>query len=313
MPVARSPGSTAPNAYIPDANTAAQAVIKGEVDIFEYPPTDMLPVLARSPDVVLQIADQFGATNIARPNHLVPPTSNPKIRLAMLYASNQTEVLDAMIGNKDLQKPCWAVFICGTPLDTQAGIGAWATPGPDNLAKAKALMAEAGYKGEKIVIMNPTTDQAISALVVTSASQLQKAGFNVELQNTDWATLVTRRTVKDDPAKNPNGWHVVHTWSSNSGLANPLMNVLAPTPCDGSNWPGWPCDEQLDSIRREYATAASDAERKDVAARYQARFYETVPYIPLGSFVRKIAYRKSLSGVLTVPNNKLPFWNIEKK
>ena len=28
-----------------------------------------------------------------------------------------------LIGNPDYEIPCWAVFVCGTPLESQAGIG----------------------------------------------------------------------------------------------------------------------------------------------------------------------------------------------
>ena len=297
--------------YNPDHATAVQALIAGEFDLFEYPPTDLLPLLQRSPDVVVEIANKFGFGNVMRPNHLVPPFNNAKVRQAMLYATDQGQVLDAMVGNKDLQSVCWAVFGCDTPLDTKSGIGSWASPNPANIAKAKALLAEAGYKGEPIVVMNPTTDQQISAMAVMSASQLEKAGFKVDLQNMDWATLVQRRAIKDDPKVNKAGWNVFYTWGNNALAANPLTNNTVATQCDGKNWFGWPCDETLETIRAEFATATTDAQRKDIVDRFQARFYEIVPYVPMGRFQQKIAYRKTVTGVLG--NAKLPFWNIEKK
>jgi peptide/nickel transport system substrate-binding protein len=297
--------------YNPDPATAVQALIVGEFDLYEYPPTDLLPLLAKSPDITVEIANKFGFGNVLRPNHLVAPTNNPKIRQAMLYATDQGQVLDAMVGNKDLQSTCWAVFGCGTPLDSKAGLGSWVTPGPANIAKAKSLMAEAGYKGEPIVVMNPTTDPQISAMAVMSANQLKEAGFNVDLQNMDWATLVQRRAIKDDPAANRSGWHVFYTWGGNALAANPLTNNTVATQCDGKNWFGWPCDEALEKIRAEFAGATSDAQRKDIADRFQARFYEVVPFVPMGRFQQKIAYRKNVSGVLG--GAKLPFWNIEKK
>jgi peptide/nickel transport system substrate-binding protein len=297
--------------YNPDPATSVQALVAGEFDLYEYPPVDLLPILQKSPDIVVEVANKFGFGNVMRPNHLVHPTNNPKIRQAMLYATDQEQVLNAMIGNKDLQSTCWAVFGCNTPLDTKSGVGSWATPGPANIAKAKALLAEAGYKNEPIVVMNPTTDTQISAMAVMSASQLKAAGFNVELQNMDWATLVQRRALKDDPATNKAGWHVFYTWGNVALAANPMTNNTVATQCDGKNWFGWPCDEQLEKIRAEFASATSDAQRKDIVDRFQARFYEVVPYVPMGRFQQKIAYRKNVSGVLG--GGKLPFWNIEKK
>ena len=57
-----------------------------------------------------------------------------------------------MIGFAEYEKPCWAVFICGTPFETHAGVGAWANGDKKaNIEKAKQLLKEAGYKGEKVV------------------------------------------------------------------------------------------------------------------------------------------------------------------
>mgnify|MGYP003348532014 CR=1 FL=1 len=66
----------------------------------------------------LIIINAGGFTPILRPNHLVAPTNNPKVRQAMLYAMNQSDSLAAMVGNKSLEKECWAVFACGFPLET---------------------------------------------------------------------------------------------------------------------------------------------------------------------------------------------------
>ncbi len=59
------------------------------------------------------------------------------------------------------------------------------------------MIAEAGYKGEKIVVMDGV-DQPVAhtqALVVTEL--LKKLGLNVDLQAMDWGTLVTRRASKE--------------------------------------------------------------------------------------------------------------------
>src|SRR5262249_19930008 len=146
----------------------------------QYPPTDFYQLLESSPGVKTEVINKFGFNAIMRPNHLAKWTNNAKIRQAMLYAMDQQQSLDAMVGKKDLEKPCWAVFICGTPLENNAGVGALATPGPANVAKAKQLLAEAGYKNEPIVMMDPSQDQTlISAMTKVSAQLLKNAGFNV--------------------------------------------------------------------------------------------------------------------------------------
>jgi peptide/nickel transport system substrate-binding protein len=296
--------------YIPDANTRVQAVLKGEADAIEVIPPDLLAPLYASPNVEVRVMDKIGNQTMLRPNSLVPPFNNPKVRQALLYAVDQDQYLQVMQNDPKMRTLCWAVFMCGTPLETKSGVNNdWAAPGAKP-AKAKQLLAEAGYKNEPIVLMEPADQPVISALTQISAQLMRQAGFNVDVQTMDWATLVSRRPIKEAPSVNKGGWHVFHTWGTGPFMSDPLMNSGAQTPCDGSNWFGWPCDQTLENIRLEYLNADTDAKRKDVVERYQVRFYETVPYVPLGQFVGPIAYRKELKGV--IQDIRLSMWNIEK-
>ena len=65
-----------------------------------------------------------------------------------------------------------------------------------NLAKAKDLIHEAGYKGEKIVLLSATDQPIVHGQALVTLDALRKAGLNVELQANDWGTLITRRAFK---------------------------------------------------------------------------------------------------------------------
>ena len=296
--------------YLPDPNTRVQAVLRGEADTIEVIPPDLLPLLKASPNIEVRVMDKIGNQTMLRPNHLVPPFNNPKVRQALLYAVDQDQYLQVMQSDPSMRTLCWSVFMCGTPLESKAGVNNdWAAPGAKP-AKAKALLAEAGYKNEPIVLMDPSDQPVISALTQISAQLMRQAGFNVDVQTMDWATLVSRRPVKEAPSVNKGGWHVFHTWGTGPFMSSPLMNSGAQTPCDGRNWFGWPCDDMLEKTRLEYLDADTPAKRMDMVERYQKRFYETVPYLPLGQFVGPIAYRKELKGV--IQDIRLSFWNVEK-
>jgi peptide/nickel transport system substrate-binding protein len=297
---------------IPDANTAVQALIKGEVDIIEIPQTDLLPLIRKDPNITVKVIDRVGTQAIYRMNHLIPPFNNAKARQALLYATgDQKDYLASMIGNPEYEKPCWAVFICGTPFETQAGIGDWAKGDKKaNVEKAKALLKEAGYKGEKVVILDPVEAHLAHSQAVVTAQKLREIGMNVDLQAIDWGTQSARRQIKDPPEKNPGAWNIFHTWGGGLAMNNPLSNTPTPSACDGKNWFGWPCDEELEKIRLEFPLAPPE-KQKEIVERLQKRFYEVVPYIPAGQFYAPIAYRKSLHGILDTP--RLVLWNIEKK
>jgi peptide/nickel transport system substrate-binding protein len=299
--------------YIPEAATATQALAAGEVDMVEIPSGDLLPVLRKNPDVVVRVIDPVGTQAIMRPNHLVPPFNNEKARQALLYlVGDQRDYLEAMVGDAQLEVPCWAVLVCGTPLETQAGVGAWAKGDQKaNIAAAKALFKEAGYKGEKVVVLDAADAPLAHAQALVMAEKLKEADVNVDLQAMDWSTMLGRRAVKDDPATNRAGWNLFFTWSGGLAANNPMTNVGLQTPCDGSNWFGWPCDEEMNKTRLSFFSATTPEAQKKVIDALQTEFYKEVPYVPGGVFKAPTAYRKNLSGVLDTA--RLVLWNIEKK
>ena len=83
---------------IPDAATAANALVTGEVDWLEMPMPDLLPMLQRAPNVVTGRLDKWGFISQLRPNHVTAPTNNVKLRRAILAAIDQREVMDAIMG-----------------------------------------------------------------------------------------------------------------------------------------------------------------------------------------------------------------------
>src|SRR4029078_12332203 len=145
---------------------------------------------------------------------LIPPFNNAKARQALLYATgDQKDYLASMIGYADYERPCWAVFICGTPFETQAGGGDWAHSNKtDKIEKAKQLLKEAGYKGEKVVILDPVEAHLAHSQEVVTAQKLREIGMHVALQAIDWGTQSARRQIKDPPDKNPGAWNIFHTW-----------------------------------------------------------------------------------------------------
>lgn len=295
--------------WIADPSIAAQALIAGEVDAVALPAHELLPMLKAAPNVTVRTLDRLGAHAIVRVNHLIPPFNNPKVREAMLWTIDQKDYLAAMVGTPEIEKECWAIFVCGAPYESRAGIGEWAK-GP-NLDKARALLKEGGYQGERVVIMDPTDLPLVHAATIMTAQNLRSIGMNVELQATDWSTLSSRRPIKEHPDEKRGGWHVFHTTGPGIAQSNPLGNSVVPTPCDGKNYAGWPCDEALEKTRLEFITADTPEKQQAVIDRVQEHFYRVLPYIILGQFMAPVAYRDSLEGVLEAP--RLVLWNIEKK
>jgi peptide/nickel transport system substrate-binding protein len=295
---------------IPDATTAAQALMSGEVDVLTFPQLALMQVLERAPGVTVELLNTVGEQGILRVNHLVPPFNNPKAREALLYVlGNQVDHLAAIVRSPNLQKPCWSVFGCGMPLESRAGIGDW-TAG-SNMEKARALFREAGYDGRPIVIIDPPSNDRIHAMSLVTAQKLRQAGLTVDVQAMDIGAWASRRNERGDPRTTPNGWHIFHTHGKVAAQGDPLANSAAVTTCDGRNWVGWPCDETLAGMLDAYAFTAPDARGPWVEA-FQKRFYEVLPYVPVGQFLLPTASRTNVTGLLAGPGYPV-MWNVQKR
>jgi peptide/nickel transport system substrate-binding protein len=292
--------------YIPDSATASAALNAGEADWYEQPPTDLLPVFTGNPDIVVATVDPLGNQGVLRFNHVQPPFDNLKLRQAVLNLVDQQGYMRAAVGNPKYWKTCAAIFGCGTPFETNAGADAL-LKGPDP-AKAKQLIADSGYKGEKIVLLDATDQPIVHAQALVTLAMLRQAGLNVELQAMDWGTLITRRASK--APIDQGGWNVFHTWTAAPDLLSPAVNA-ALRANDGKSWFGWPSDPNLEGLIDQWFKASDLSAQKKVAADIQTEAYANdVPYVPTGQFVIPTAYRKSLHGIIIAP--VVFFWNVGK-
>lgn len=286
-----------------DAQTAMSALLRGEIDIWEAPPHDLLPVLAESEDVVIRNRNPQGNLTFMRMNWTQAPFDNVKIRQAVLHAIAQEDFLIAQIGDPEYYRLCGAVFGCNTPHESEEG--AVQLDGP-HIDKAKELLAEGGYNGEKVVILSPTEPQIVAPLAAISVQALRNIGMNVELQSMDWNTFLLRRTNKG--GVDEGGWSIFHTAMKVGDLSDPIINYYLRG--DGQFF-GWPEDPEIEKLAAEYAAAPDAGARNDLALKAHARAYEMLPFIPLGMFFDPPAYRSNIDGFVNGPATV--FWNVEKK
>ena len=130
-------------------------------------------------------------------------------------------MLDALVGNPKYYKICGAVFICDTPLATD--VGSETLVKGNGMAEAKKVLAESGYDGTPVVIMAPGDVVTLKAQPIVAAQLLREAGFKVDVQATDWQTVVTRRA-SQKPTKE-GGWNMFFTNWVGADVSNPVANV----------------------------------------------------------------------------------------
>jgi peptide/nickel transport system substrate-binding protein len=289
---------------VPDHATAAAALNSGEVDWWENPPPDLVPVFSGN-DVTVADMGPLAFPQTLRFNHLWPPFDNIKMRQAVLAAASQADFMTAIAGDPKNWQACASFFTCGTPMASIAGCAA--LTGPRDFDRAKKLITEAGYNGERIVILDGTDQSNVHAQALVAADLMKKLGLNVEIAAMDWGELVTRRA----SAKpiDQGGWSVFGTGWSGADMLDPTLNQ--PLRCNGKEaWFGWPTDEKIEELRGQWIKATDLEARKAIASQIQERAFEFVPYLPVGQYMPQTAYRANVKGVLNAP--AILMWNIEK-
>lgn len=289
---------------IRDAQTQMNALSKGEIDVIESPSYDLLSAMKQDPNIKLEDLNPFGFQYTWRHNTLYPPFDNPKIRQALLYAFAQEDFLQVAVGNPDYYKVCKAMFICDTPLATEVG---FEDKFEGNLKKARALVKEAGYDGTPVILMHPTDLAILANLPPVAKATMEKIGLKVDMQAMDWQTLVGRRAKRDKPGEG--GWNAFITAWASVDNANPLTTPFLNAACDKALF-GWPCDEEIQTLRNAYAREADPAKQKALVEKIQQRVAQSPTHIHLGQYYRPVALHKNITGAPVSP--VIVFWGYEK-
>ena len=286
---------------IPDPATAAAALQNNEVDWWERPLVDLIPMLKKADGVGVQIADPGGRMGIMRLNCLQTPFKDVKLRQAVRLAVNQKDYMLASRGDDaSLWTECRSLFGKGTPYyEDQKDLM------PADPKAAMAMLKEAGYGNEKVVIINPTDFPDIGPLGQMTAQTLKQIGMNVDLQESDWGTVVQRRAKRGPITEG--GWSIFHTTGPVVGWGNPAVSPLVGGQGE-KGWFGWWRSDEAEHLAGEWLQATDPAEQKKFAVAASRLALDQVATVPLGQFFLQTAFRKSITGILQCPT-MVP-WNI---
>jgi peptide/nickel transport system substrate-binding protein len=290
---------------MPDPATKVAALQSGEIDYVQNIPFDYMPVLKRARNISIETAKGLGSMMVAaRPNHSQPPFNNLKMRQALQALVDQSSILAALGATPELVNECQSMFMCNAPYTSSAGAQELMKP---NIEKAKALMKEAGYKGEKVVVIHATDVLTIHLSATVLEDLMRKAGFNLDVQASDWATVAQRRFNKEPVEKG--GWSLMPLQWVGFDLATPLTHYGIAYNCT-NGYAGWSCDEEMTKLLSQFTVETDEGKRKSLVDQIQKRAHESVSVVLGGQFTLSNAYRSSLKGVL--PVGVPVFWNIQK-
>ena len=158
-------------------------------------------------------------------------------------------------------------------------------------------------------MMHQTDLQSSNNVQPVAKQQLEAAGFEVDMLDMDWQSVVSRRARKEAPAQG--GWNIFFTTNIALDSNNPALNSYASGACDKA-WFGWPCDAEMEKLRDAFLHEADPEKQKALGLAISDRVIDQGFFAPIGLYKAFGAYRKDrLEGWLASPVPVV--WNISKK
>lgn len=289
---------------IPDQQQQVDALLGGEIDYLEMPLIDLLPLLRPDPHVRLVEFNRGGYMLAFRFNATTRPFDDPRIRRAAWHALNQPAFLKGVIGDPAQYRTCLSMYRCGTPFETHVGMDGLLLA--SDFERSKALLREAGYDGSPVVLVHFAGIGSNTGPIAKSL--LERGGFKVDLQVSDYASYLKRRTSRA-PA-DQGGYSAFMISPTGPELGDPLSLGLMDASCETAQ-PGWPCDAELERIRADFLRAEDPETQRALAEAAQKRAVAISTHVPLGQFHIPLAVRDTIDGVLEAPAPV--FWNLSKR
>jgi peptide/nickel transport system substrate-binding protein len=257
----------------------------GELQAVEDVPTKSVDRLKTNKDVrLLPLANWW--IQIATANASAPPTDDIRVRQAIQAVLDMDEIMDAATdGNYKLN---YGYAFPNQPDYVTAGKDTYNQKDP---AKAKRLLAEAGYKGQPVVLLTNKDYSSMYNAALVVQEQLKSVGINAEVKVVDWPTSVQMSQKADS------GWNMFFTgWGTQPALgALATMAFLAPPgaqymPKDGKD------DPDVLAAWRDMNDKPTKEERKQAFGRMQGALLEKAYSFPFGSLTKVQASRANVDG-----------------
>jgi peptide/nickel transport system substrate-binding protein len=253
---------------VPNASTRVEGALAGQYDFADLLPVEALSRLEGSGGKTVPIlTPSFGFPYLVFNTKEGVAASQP-LRQAMQTAIGEGEMLAAGFGDTRFFTAEPNHFPKGSPFYSTAGAERY---NQRDAAKAKAAALQAGYQGQPVRLMASRQYDFHYNMALLMTEQLKRAGFKVELNVVDWATLVQRRN-------DPKLWDIYVTHSGQ--FPEPMLSP----PQLGDGAPGWWSTPAKQAALAAFNRETDPARRGALWGQVQQVVVDEVPYIHVGRF-----------------------------
>ena len=265
---------------VPDEASRVAGLQAGEYDYLEEIIPDQINVLQDSPGVTIEILPprSYGVVIM---NTVGGPMSNQTLRQAVL-ASVDVEATGQASHGEGYFEPGPGIMLPQTAWHSEVSAELYDQGNPD---RARQLLEEAGYDGTPIRILATQEDLGDYNAAVVVEQQMEAAGFTVELEVMDEATL-------EENLEDAERWDV----TTNAIVFRPdpvLINAFASCSFDG----GW-CSEEKVAVMERLQTETDFEARYAALEDLQRLWYEQAPMVKLVNNYGVAALSTRVQGLL---------------
>lgn len=274
---------------VPDTNTRVEGLLSGQFHYADSLSTEAYDRIEASDVAEPVLLEPFGWPIFAI-NHKQGLMTDINIRRAVQAALPPDDMLFAAFGDEKFFQTDGAFFPDGWTWNTDAGTELYNINNPEAAAE---YLEQAGYDGAPLRILTSRQYEFHYQMAEVARMALELAGFTVQMDVVDWATLAQNRD-------NPELWDIYITHSP--FLPEPaLTSSFFATAREGWNNP------DKNAILDRFTAETDPEARRQIYAELQAITYEDVGLIKVGNFNALQGKARGLDGV--TPSPWPAFWN----
>ena len=280
---------------VPSEETKIAGLQTGEWDFVDSIGLDFVGTMTADPDI--DITWYPGHMWYFGFNQNEPIADDINFRLAV-QKSMDGEAMLASIGPPETWKLNCSIYGGGTVFESSAGCAEHYNQ--NDVAGAKAILAQSSYNGETVTLMNPTDYSTITPVGFVIKDRLQEIGINVDMPAMDWATRISRTAGRDSV-----GWHLATSWGTIANRQNPAFSFLIAA--GGVAFNNY-YNADMDDAHEGFLRTQDFAEQKALADQMQLLFFQDPPQVYSGIFFMPSGFRTWVENVVP-EHNAIPLYN----
>jgi peptide/nickel transport system substrate-binding protein len=281
---------------IPDSSAAKAALISGAIDVMsDVSSTELTDLRART-DVAVAAAPTMGLTGFLFQTR-DPLLKDVRIRRAIALAIDVPQIVASVVGDDAPDNP--------SPIPSASAFhsAAQSARPRHDVAAAKRLLAEAGYRGQTIRMITNRRYPNVYDAAVAAQAMAAEAGLKIELEVLDWATQLDRYTRGD---------YQMMSFLYSPRLDPSLSYEMLSGPKDSQPRKLWEDPEALALIGRSFETV-DQAARQAIFDELFGRFIAQMPAIVLFNQPDYIGHRRNIEGIASWAGGQTRLWGVSRR